>query len=329
MAFTVNTAPPRYKITAMVSVYTAERFLRGCLEDLVAQTLFDQTEVLIIDAHSPENEQAIAQEFVEKYHNITYFRTDERETLYASWNRALSMAQGQYITNANADDRHAPTAFETLSAALDARPEVALVYADCRVTYQENGLFHTAPVVGSMRWLPYDHVNILRRCEMGPQPMWRRCVHEKVGLFDAQYTVTGDYDMWLRMSEHYPFLHLPQELGLYLTYDNNLETQNPERTQQEYLQVQRQALQRFMTDDFVPHSPLDVQLAKHTQILQRYLCNIKSGHSIRNQNKLAYHVFAYLLLNAKLNKMPMDEMYRHVSQLPKSVPVEFLQSLVG
>ncbi len=292
-----------YRVTAIVSVYNAERFLQACLEDLVAQSIFDETEVIIIDAHSPQNEKQIAEQFTQKYSNITYIRTPEREGLYASWNRAIKIAKGEYITNANADDRHAPHAFERLAAELDAHPNVALVYADSRITNTENALFHSAPVVGHMRWLAYDHINLLRRCEMGPQPMWRRSVHDSVGYFDESFTVTGDYDMWLRIAEHYPMRHIPEELGLYLRYDNNLETQNQAHTQSEYLRAQGRALQHFMSTDFTVE--MGEQLNMHRGRLERYLCNLENGNSIKNQNKLAYHVYAYILLTALQNKEQM------------------------
>ncbi len=329
MKFSVNKNKPSYKITAIVSVYKAERFLRACLEDLAAQTIFDQTEVIIIDAHSPENEQAIVHEFIKKYQNIKYIRTDEREGLYTSWNRALSIASGEYITNANADDRHAKNAFERLSQELDKHPDVAVVYANCRITHEENACFYSAPIADYFRWLAYDHINLLRRCEVGPQPMWRRSMHETLGLFDDTYTITGDYDMWLRASEHYPLRHIPEELGLYLRYDNNLETQNQAHTQQEYLKVQSAALKRFMADDFKPHIPLDIQLNTHKERLKRYLCNLENGNNIKNRHKLGYHIYAYILLQTKLyGQTSLLDINKDISNFTASDIANYINSLL-
>src|SRR5256885_12384058 len=150
-AHSPNIAPMQteaYRAAAIVSTYKSERFMRGCLEDLVNQTLFPQTEVIVIDSASPENEGAIVREFQERHRNIRYVRTDERETLYAAWNRAIGSSTAPYLTNANTDDRHAPDAFARLAAILDKRPEVDVVYARTAITCVPGPKFGAAPITG-------------------------------------------------------------------------------------------------------------------------------------------------------------------------------------
>ncbi len=288
-----------YKVTAIVSVYKAEEFLQACLEDLVQQTIFEQTEVIIIDACSPENEKAIALSFTQKYENIIYVRTSERETLYASWNRGISMASGQYITNANADDRHAPHAFERMAKELDEHPNVALVYAKYRITAEKNALFATAPIKRQLEWIEHDHLNLLRRTEVGPQPMWRKSVHEELGVFKPEFTVAGDYDMWMRISEHYPLRYIPEELGLCLEYDNNLEAANPQKSYDESWLVKKAAYHRFMLPNFSSQTPIDYQFRRISAKLTRLLDAVKRGKEISDLSYLELQFFSCSLLSAR------------------------------
>src|SRR5579871_2491812 len=96
---------PTPLLTAIVSTYNAERFMRGCLDDLVAQSALEAMQILVIDSGSQQGEGAICQEYARQYPQIRLIRT-EREPLYAAWNRALAMASGKYLTSANTDDRH-------------------------------------------------------------------------------------------------------------------------------------------------------------------------------------------------------------------------------
>ncbi len=136
--------------------------------------------------------------------------------------------------------------------------------------------------------------------------------------------------IWLRLSERYPLRHIPEELGLYLHYENNLERQEPERTQKEYLEVQSSALRRFMQKDFQPHTPFTAQLAQHKQRLERYLCNLQRGSSIKNQNKLAYHIYAYLLLQAKVQAQHVDmaTLSHHLNHMPATASAAYVQELL-
>lgn len=220
-------------VSALVSTYNSERFLRGCLRDLEQQTIADRTEIIVIDSGSSENEAAVAASFTAEFGNVVYERTEERETIYAAWNRGLARARGTYVTNANTDDRRRRDAFEVLSSSLDDHPEVALVYADSAITESPDEPFGTAPLVGVFRWPEFSKDVLFRESCIGPQPMWRRRLHDRYGLFDEQFEVAGDYEWWLRIAQSETFLHLPEVLGLYYMSEGTLGRRDPKLTSAE------------------------------------------------------------------------------------------------
>ena len=216
-------------VTAIVSTYKSERFIRGCLEDLERQTIADKLEIIVIDSASPQNERAIVEEFKRRYSNIVYIRTPERETLYAAWTRAAKAARGKFLTTANTDDRHRPDALEILARTLDQNPEITLAYADCLITRTENETFETAHPVGKFQWMEFNASDLLLKgCFVGPQPLWRREVHDEHGYFDTSMVAAGDYEFWLRIARNRKFLHVPQFLGLYLESPTSVEHTNQE-----------------------------------------------------------------------------------------------------
>ncbi|MGD9226099.1 MAG: sulfotransferase [Desulfobacterales bacterium] len=225
---TKKAAPSRRKIkvSAIVSTYNSERFIRGCLQDLVDQTLFQkgEVEVIVIDSGSQQAEGAIVREFQHKFLNIRYIRTEQHETVYAAWNRGIKIASGTYITNANTDDRHRRDAFEQMVKVLEMKPDVALVYADVLKTEIENETFERCTAVDAYHWYDWDRNILLKEgCFIGPQPMWRRSVHDDYGYFDASLISSGDYEFWLRISQSYDFFHIRMPLGLYLIRPDSIE----------------------------------------------------------------------------------------------------------
>lgn len=210
-------------VSVIVSVYKAAQYLPGCLDDLLAQTIADRIEIIVVDSGSPESEGDIVRQYQARAGNIRYLRTDRRESVYAAWNRGIEMACGRYVTNANADDRHAPDALEKLAAVLDAQPDTGVVYADCAVTQEANATLRDGHAVGRFRWPDFDRTRLFQVCFVGPQPMWRRSLHEQHGLFDANLESAGDYEFWLRVSDKTRFAHVPEVLGLYLQSVGSIE----------------------------------------------------------------------------------------------------------
>jgi glycosyltransferase involved in cell wall biosynthesis len=217
-------------VTAIVSTYNSARFLEGCLEDLEAQTIAERLEIIVVNSGSQQSEGRIVRAYQRRYKNIVYMHTQERETVYAAWNRAIQAANGKYLTNANADDRHHPRAFEIMSSILEGKPEIDVIYADCAVTSKENTALQRGPLSGRFRWPEFDRRLLFQVCMVGPQPMWRRSLHDKFGLFDAEMKSAGDYEFWLRISRQARFFHLPQVLGLYYESPTSIEHRAPEQS---------------------------------------------------------------------------------------------------
>jgi glycosyltransferase involved in cell wall biosynthesis len=256
---------PTKRVSAIVSAYYAEEFILECITDLLKQT--EQPEIVVVCKRGSV-EHMIAQQFT--CAECTIVATEDVPTVYAAWNLGLLAAHGRYLTNANTDDRHHPEAYRIMADVLDARPEIDLVYHDQYVTWKPNqtyedywkenqgvelvtGRWEGKP--GVFCWPDYERRTLRQGCYIGPQPMWRANLHQRYGLFEAQYRSAGDYEFWLRCAGEHNYLHIPYPLGLYLARPNGIELGDPVTSQEEtnsalYLGQNTEAELMYLGNDF-------------------------------------------------------------------------------
>lgn len=227
-------------VTAIVSTWSAERFMAGCLDDLLAQSLGAALEILVVDACSPQREGEIVRAYQQHHHNIRYLRTPTRENSSQAFNRAIALARGRYLTIANTDDRHHPEFARILQAALDTQPQVALVYADSLITEQPHETFAHNSASRRYAWPDFTMTTALSTCPFGAQPMWRKAVHAAVGGFDERLARVNDLDMFTRIAAHAGAAHIAADLGLFLARPDSVTgADNRADTVRETLQVMR------------------------------------------------------------------------------------------
>ncbi len=202
--------------TALVSTWSSAGYLRGCLDDLVQQSLGDRLEILVIDACSPENEGEIVREYQGSHPNIRYVRSPVRESTSAAFDRGTAMARGRYLSTANTDDRHHPEFFATMVAALEQHPEFGLAYADALITNGDNETWQQNTASKRFAWPDYTPATALSCCLFGAQPVWRRSVHAAVGGWDGGHRHANDQDMFLRIARRFGAVHVRELLGLFL-----------------------------------------------------------------------------------------------------------------
>lgn len=218
------TQPP--KVSAIVSAYFAEAYLEGRLQNLLAQQ--PQPEIIVICRRESEEEKIAcktlnvrrerrANDSTVDIHQVIV--TEDIPTIYAAWNIGIEAARGEYLTNANSDDRLYPGALRKLAEILDVRKKVAVAYFDVDVTQETDGL-----PIGRYEWLEGGLPELLTGCFLGPMPMWRKSLHAAHGLFDAEMYSAGDYEFWMRIAKAGEiFERIPQALGSYLMRNDSAE----------------------------------------------------------------------------------------------------------
>ena len=103
------------KVSVIIPVYNAEKYLRGCLESILNQTFAD-FEVIVVDDCSTDNSLAIAESFLEKFGGRLKIISLPKNTGNASVprNEGLRFSRGEYVFFMDNDDLILDNALETL-----------------------------------------------------------------------------------------------------------------------------------------------------------------------------------------------------------------------
>ena len=103
-----NVAP---KISIIVPVYNVEKYLRRCLDSILAQT-FTDFECICVDDGSPDGSGKILDEYAEKDSRFVVIHKDNGGVSSAR-NAGLDVARGEWITFVDSDDWVEAETYET------------------------------------------------------------------------------------------------------------------------------------------------------------------------------------------------------------------------
>lgn len=100
------------KISIIVPIYNAEKYIRTCLDSILKQTL-KEIEIICVDDGSTDNSSIIMDDYAEKYPRVKVLH--KKNSGYGnSMNQGLSLATGEYIGIVESDDYIMPNMYEEL-----------------------------------------------------------------------------------------------------------------------------------------------------------------------------------------------------------------------
>ena len=94
-----------YKVTVIIPVYNAEKYLRQCLDSLLSQTIDkSQIEVIMINDGSTDASEEICEEYCNQNNNFKLY-TQKNSGSAMARNLGVEVAKGKYLAYLDSDDR--------------------------------------------------------------------------------------------------------------------------------------------------------------------------------------------------------------------------------
>ena len=213
-------------VSVVMVVCNVERFLPEAIESILEQTFCD-FEFIIVDFGSTDRSKEIVSRYAArdsrvKLHEIPHCRLAEAR------NAGCFLAQGRYIAIADADDISLPDRLRWEVNFLDEHPQVGVVggrvewidATGARLT--ESAL---PPGVSLDRPLTNDE---LQAALLHYSPIWqptvllRKDAFVRMSGYRGAFTDAEDYDLWLRIAEHFQVANLKQLVLQYRVHPNQM-----------------------------------------------------------------------------------------------------------
>ena len=91
-----------YKVSIIVPVYNTAKYLKKCVNSLIAQT-YQNVEILLVDDGSTDDSGALCDWFANKYPQIKVFHK-ENGGLVSAWKYGVEHSNGEYLCFVDSDD---------------------------------------------------------------------------------------------------------------------------------------------------------------------------------------------------------------------------------
>ena len=199
-------------VSVVMVTCNVERYLREAMESVLSQT-FRDFEFVIVDFGSTDKSQDIICSYASNDSRIN-FREITKCGLAAARNAACFLAKGRYIAIQDADDISLPHRLTAEVDFMEKHPEVGLVGSAIQ-SIDSDGKY-----LATVNNYPTEDQEIrLQLKEWNPfwQPtvLMLREAFVRVGGYRVAFSVSQDYELWLRISEHYKCANLRQILVNY------------------------------------------------------------------------------------------------------------------
>ena len=202
------------KISVAIPAYNAELYLREAVDSVLAQTC-KPWEIIVVNDGSTDRTEEIALSYDDK---IRYIK-QENQGLAGARNTAIREATGDWVAFFDSDDVMMPDKLCLQTAAIEANPELILVYSGFSFLYPDGRTEEVPAFPAKDLWPALRY----RTPILPSTSVVRRAALLEVGNFRS--VLTEDWNLWIRLMRRYSakaFQEVPKNLLLYRHLETGL-----------------------------------------------------------------------------------------------------------
>ncbi|MBD1918188.1 MULTISPECIES: glycosyltransferase family A protein [Cyanophyceae] len=236
----IDTLPSKKQplVSVIIPAYNAEKFIAKTLESVLAQT-YHNIEVIVVDDGSEDRTAQIVQSYMERTSQLKLL-SQKNLGVAAARNLGIHQAKGKFIAPLDADDIWYEQNIERqVHAILSAEKNVGLVYSwsiDIDEFGQQLGCVRASRIAGRVYTTLLLHDFIANASSV----LIRKDCLDQVGGYDPtlkQQNGQGgeDWDIYLRIAEHYEFRVIPEVLVGYRQLANSMSADSYQMARSRFL----------------------------------------------------------------------------------------------
>jgi glycosyltransferase involved in cell wall biosynthesis len=201
-------------VSVIIPTHNRATLLPTALDSVYAQKGIGEQfdlEVIVIDDASTDSTPDVLRQF---YPRARYLHLAQNRGVSGARNSGLAASQGRFVAFLDDDDMWLPHKLQAQLPVLERHPQAGAVYG--QVYYSSrNQVAKNYPELSRARsgWV-FESL-LMGNFMTLHSVLVRREAFDKTGYFDEQLSSHEDWDMWLRLSFHFPFLFLPGVVAVY------------------------------------------------------------------------------------------------------------------
>lgn len=208
------------RVSVVMACYNVERYMAVAVDSALAQA--GDIEVVLADDGSKDATRAIIADYAGRHANVIALYSPSNQGPFALRNWGMRVASGELIAFLDGDDYWSPGKLAAQRAALDARPDAELSH-HYLMRVDEHGAPQRRLQLGSERYDGACFLAMLGNNGVATSAtVVRRTAIARVGGFDERFRYRGDWEMWTRIAQVFPFAFVGEELGCYRVHGDNV-----------------------------------------------------------------------------------------------------------
>lgn len=210
------------KVSIVTPSFNSGAFIEKCILNVKKQNYSD-IELIVIDGGSKDNTLDILKKYAEKDKIIWISEKDKG--IADAMDKGFRMAKGDIFAWLDADNYYSDGIVQEVVDIFKNNPTVDVVYGNIDVIDQNGKLIRT---YNPPKVLSFKQALIKTTGAIPPQPavFFRRGIFDRVGGFDVNFKVAGDYEFWVKVLKTNPNIYYYNKIFGYYYSDGTTASQS-------------------------------------------------------------------------------------------------------